>query len=108
MTLWYVLGMVRCTFVEMSGKMSREELMERLAINNVPKSLYSIDDGLKPDAHHLYKNYSVWEYFYLDERGGRNDHRVFHVSSEAFDFLWERIDIEMKYPPSEPPSTVWM
>jgi hypothetical protein len=51
-----------------------------------------LDDGLKPTAHILYKNYSKWEYFYLDERGGRNDLRIFYDEVEAFDYLWERIE----------------
>jgi hypothetical protein len=39
--------------------------------------LYCIDDGLKSNAYILYKNYLKWEFFYLDEKGNRNDYQIF-------------------------------
>ena len=32
---------------------------------------YSLDGSLCSDRRILYENYSVWEYFYMDERGNR-------------------------------------
>lgn len=72
--------------------MTREELMKKIIVNIVPESWYCIDSGLKQDALHLYKNYTKWEYFYLDERGSHNDFRIFYSDEEAFDFLWEKIE----------------
>ena len=45
--------------------MKLTELKKELEGNNVPERWYSINEGLKPDACNLYKNYSLWEYFYL-------------------------------------------
>jgi hypothetical protein len=72
------------------------ELKQKLVENRVPKAWYSLDEGLKPDACILFKNYSVWEYFYLDERGGRNDLKFFKNEEEAFDFLWQQMESELK------------
>jgi hypothetical protein len=53
--------------------MDLKTLKKKLLENNISESMYSIDDGLKPDAFILYRNYSKWECFYLDERGNRDD-----------------------------------
>lgn len=72
------------------------ELKDKLYWNNVPERWYSLDEGLKSDAHHLYKNYSKWEYFFLDEKGGRNDNRIFLRDEEAFNYLWKKIERELE------------
>jgi hypothetical protein len=76
--------------------MTLDELMEKITANDVPDRWYCIDDGLKTDALHLYKNYSKWEYFYLDERGNRNDFIVFYSDDEAFEFLWGQIESQLQ------------
>jgi hypothetical protein len=73
------------------------ELKDKLYRNNVPDHWYSLDDGLKPDACILYKNYAVWEYFYLDEKGGRNDIRAFNNEEQAFDHLWEKMAYQLSF-----------
>lgn len=72
------------------------ELKDKLYWNNVPERWYSLDEGLKPGALHLYKNYSKWEYFYLDDRGERTDFRVFYTDEEAYDFLWKMIEQQLE------------
>jgi hypothetical protein len=87
--------------------MTLEGLKQKLSENNIPTNLYSIDDGLKPNAYILYKNYSQWEFFFLDEKGDRNNFKIFYNEEEAFDYFWNKIEIEIKYPPSTPPKSVY-
>ena len=37
----------------------------------------------------LYKNYSIWEVFYIDERGNRDDKHTFHSENEACEYIYE-------------------
>lgn len=71
--------------------MKLDELKQKLLLSNAPERWYSIDDGLKADAYILYKNYSIWEYFYLDERGNRLDYKIFKEEEEAYEHLWQKI-----------------
>ncbi len=69
------------------------ELKDKLNRSNVPHRWYSLNDGLKPDACILFKNYSGWEFFYLDEKGDRHDTRMFAKEEDAYEYLWKK----MKY-----------
>jgi hypothetical protein len=31
-------------------------------------------------------------FFYLDEKGNRNDCKVFHNDEEAYDYLWKKME----------------
>ena len=75
--------------------MTIDELRTKLQANNVPEHWYSLDQGLKPDACILYKNYSKWEYFYLDERGNRNDWKILNTDEEAYDHLWKKMEYQL-------------
>lgn len=81
--------------------MNKQELVRELEKLNVDKRLYSLDGELKPDAIILYNFYSQWEVFYLDERGGRNDKKVFGSEEEACDYVYkifkESKEVEDKY-----------
>ena len=59
------------------------ELDQRLRDLKISSRSYSLNGDLKPDAIILFHNYAKWEVFYLDERGGRNDERVFVTEEEA-------------------------
>lgn len=76
--------------------MNIDQLKEKLFTNNVPERWYSLDEGLKPDACILFKNYSNWEFFYLDEKGNRHEYKVFANDEEAFDYLWKKIEYQLR------------
>lgn len=82
--------------------MDLNELKKRLYKSNVPERWYSIDEGLKPDACILYKNYSKWEFFYLDEKGNRTDYRIFDNDDEAYEYLWKKMEYQLKIFKIEP------
>jgi len=86
--------------------MKYNELMQNIRENNISPSLFSVNQGLKPNAYILIKNYDKWEYFYLDEKGNRFDNMVFSDSEKAFDFFWQKLLVENMYPPSIPPKSV--
>lgn len=77
--------------------MTLDELKNKLERSNVPKRWYSINEGLKPDACILYKNYAKWEFFYLDEKGNRNDFKVFTNDEEAFAYLWKKMEYQLTF-----------
>jgi len=58
-------------------------------------------------AHVLYKNYAKWEYFYLDERGERQGYTEFSEEEDAYAYLWNKLEMELKYPTSIPPKSVY-
>lgn len=86
--------------------MTLSELIDNIKKNNIPESSFSIYEGLKPNAYILIKNYSNWEFFYLSERGDRNDTQIFYNEESAFDHLWKKLIFELKYPPSIPPKSL--
>lgn len=86
--------------------MKYQELIDNINSNNIPSDWFSINQGLKPNAFILYKNYDKWEYFYLDEKGNRLDSRIFFEEDLCFDFFWQKLLLEKSYPPSTPPTSV--
>lgn len=72
------------------------ELKDKLCRYNVPGRWYALDEGLKPDACILLRNYRIWEYFYLTERGERLDHRVFDNAEDAYAFLWDKMKHQLE------------
>lgn len=77
--------------------MDLQELKNKLSTNNVPARWYSLDEGLKPDACIIYKNYSIWECFYLDEKGDKHDFRIFEKDEDAYKYLWDKMEYQLKY-----------
>jgi hypothetical protein len=67
------------------------DLQKKLYESNVPERWYSLNQGLKPDALILYKNYSHWEFFYLSEKGDKLDFKLFLNESDAFEYFWKKI-----------------
>jgi len=77
--------------------MNIQELKERLKIKGVNEETYSLDGTLYPMRVILYKNYSKWEVFYLDERGNRDGHRIFYSENDACLYMYKELtgeDIE--------------
>lgn len=57
--------------------MTHVELMRLVTENKVPSRWYSINGGLKLDAHILSHNHPRWAYFFIDEFGNKYDSRRF-------------------------------
>lgn len=76
--------------------MNVTQLINELDRMRVPKSFYSINDGLKTDAYILNYVYGRWECFYFDEKGNRLDEKNFLNEEEAVEFFLKRIRSERK------------
>jgi len=81
--------------------MDKMELKNKLNLLGVSSHEYSLDGELVADNIILYNSYHKWEVFYLDERGGRNDEKVFDSENEACEHIYklfkESKEIEDKY-----------
>lgn len=81
--------------------MNRQELELKLKDLGINPSQYSLYGELAIDAIILYKNYKDWEVFYIDERGGRNDEKIFKNEEEACLYIYrlfkEAKEIQTKY-----------
>ena len=70
-----------------------KDLENEISKLGIRSSIYSLNEGLKPDCIVLYKNYNLWEVFYLDEKGNRLDLKFFYSEEEAcakmYDLLLE-------------------
>lgn len=69
--------------------MDKVLLKNKLARLGVKEEEYSLEGDLNPNTIVLYRNYSKWEVFYLDEKGGRNVERNFISEDEAFDYIYK-------------------
>lgn len=81
--------------------MNKNELEYKLNLLEVRPSSYALEGELLPDRIVLYNSYHNWEVFYLDERGGRNDVKVFSSEDEACQYIYEIFrdikEVEKKY-----------
>jgi hypothetical protein len=81
--------------------MTTEKLKDKLNDLGVEESQYSLSGKLISDAIVLNKNYNVWEVFYLDEKGNRNNESHFGTESEACFYIYKLFkdakDIERKF-----------
>lgn len=57
--------------------MNKDTLKKELKKLGVSPNEYSLNGDIRSDKIVLYQNYSKWEVFYFDERGGRNHEKVF-------------------------------
>ena len=74
--------------------MTRKEL-ERILEQLGCLDWYSLDGSLCSDRRILYENYSVWEYFYMDERGNRTPLKLFTSAEEAYDYIYKEATTRM-------------
>ena len=70
--------------------MTRKELERKLKQLGY-LDLYSLDGSVGPDRVVLYKNYAVWEVFYIDERGNRTVPKLFSSEEEAYGINLKRL-----------------
>ena len=81
--------------------MDKIELKKTLDSFGVDPRTYSLDRELIPDSIILRNSYHTWEVFYLDEKGGRNNEKVFTSEQEAclhiYSLLKEAKEIEDKF-----------
>lgn len=81
--------------------MNKLELKQRLDKLEVNPDFYSLEGDLLPDRIVLYQNYHRWEVFYFDEKGNRDNEKVFSSEKEACEYLYdyfkEQKEIEKKY-----------
>ena len=68
--------------------MTRTELELKLNTLNINSFSYSLDGDLNPNSIILYNSYDDWIVFYLDERGGRNNEKVFESQQLAYDHIY--------------------
>ena len=71
--------------------MDIESLKKELKRLQVPERWYSINGSWHPDRHFLIRNYHRWEYFYFDERGNRDSHKVFMDEGEACEYFLRQL-----------------
>ena len=66
------------------------ELKAKLNELGVEPNEYSLEGSVANwNTIVLYKNYSIWEVFYVDERGNRDDKHTFHSENEACEYIYE-------------------
>ncbi len=58
-------------------------LVEKLDEIGVPKRYYSINGDLSSDTYILNEVYGKWEFFYFDEKGNRNNYKIFTNVNDA-------------------------
>lgn len=74
--------------------MTRKEL-ERKLEKSGRLSRYFLDGSLRSDCGILLRNYSVWEYFHMDERGNRTPLKLFTSAEEAYDYICKEATARM-------------
>ena len=81
--------------------MNKNELKNKLDVLGVAPHAYSLEGKLVPDNIVLNNSYHIWEVFYFDERGGKNNQQVFDTESDACEHIYklfkESKAIEDKY-----------
>lgn len=69
--------------------MNIKELEQALSNMHVPVEFYSLNGDILPDRIVLLKNYFKWEVFYFDERGNRDQEKIFSSEEEACDYIFQ-------------------
>jgi len=69
--------------------MLKTELINRLNELYIRPTAYSLEGDLLWDRIIMFNSYNDWHVFYLDERGNRNEEKIFHSESEACDYIFD-------------------
>ena len=76
--------------------MNVEELKKELKKLKIPESFYSINgSSWLADTYILQRNYYIWEFYYVDERGGKNDYKIFKTEEEACEYMLKALKEEI-------------
>ncbi len=67
------------------NKVKLKEKLDNLAVN---EKFYSLNGNLLPDRVILYNSYDQWLVFYFDERGNKNEERIFNSENEACQYIY--------------------
>jgi len=68
--------------------MNKLELKNKLDELGINSEFYSLDGQLNPDSIVLYNSYNKWEVFYFDERGNRDNEKIFFSEQCACDYIY--------------------
>lgn len=81
--------------------MTKGELEKALIAQSIHLERYSLNGESKLDAIILYDLKVKWEVFYLDERGGRNQEKVFSSENDACQYilrlLLNALEVQQKF-----------
>lgn len=77
--------------------MNTISLVEELNKIGVPVRYYSINGDLISDTYILNQVHDKWEFFYFDEKGNKNDCKIFNNENDACMYLYKVLETEMKY-----------
>ena len=75
--------------------MNVQELKKEIEKLGVPSRCYSINGHLCSNTYILNEVYYYWEYFFMDEKGGRSGYRKFYNENDACTFFLERMKTVM-------------
>jgi hypothetical protein len=67
--------------------MNTNELRIKLDKLGINPNFYSLDGELLPDRIVLYNLYSEWQVFYFDERGNRDNEKIFNSEQKACEYI---------------------
>lgn len=62
----------------------------------VPKRYYSINGDLSSDTYILNEIYGKWECFYFDEKGNRNNYKIFTNVNDACMYMLSILKAEIE------------
>jgi hypothetical protein len=77
------------------------QLEKELDNLGISKNYYSINGCLVADTYILNQVYSMWEYFYFDEKGNQEGYKRFDDEEFACKYLLQKLKKEIKYPVSD-------
>ena len=77
--------------------MNREELKNKLDELKVNPLIYSLYGELLSDRMVLYQSCDDWIVFYFDERGNRDNEKIFNSESDSCKYIYKEFEMLKKY-----------
>lgn len=66
------------------NRLGLKQNLDLLGVNG-----YSLNDDLKPNSVILFQSYKEWRVFYLDEKGERNNEKIFGCEEDACSYIYQ-------------------